>query len=314
MTIHFELEAPFGYSLSAAADFYAGFTPMGGTAQRQEQQLQLAHRLDETFEAVSLKITQRGSTLKIEAEGSTDQRRITTQLTRMLGLDVDGKAWARVGEIDPILGSIKRHYPGFFTAGFPSPYEAGVSGVLSQRSSIKQAAAIRRKLSEQHGTKVGGLFVMPSPQQLLKLKSFAGISERKLEVIQGIAKAALDGGIDATRLRALPTEFALEQLQQLDGVGPWTAAHMLMRGASAQDALPTTEPRVARAFTLAYDRPESDFAKCAEAWRPFRMWASIALVRNLARVGEWSSRRDSNPHRATQRRPFGNALPQPNHH
>lgn len=290
MTIHFELEAPFGYSLAAAADFYAGFTPMGGTAQRGAQSLKLAHRLDETFETVSLTLTQRGSRLQVEAEGTRDQQRVTTQLTRMLGLDADGSAWARVGELDPLLGDLKRHYPGFFTAGFPSPYEAGVSGVLSQRSSIKQAASLRRKLSEQHGTKVGGLFVMPSPRQLLQVSSFPGISERKLEVIHGLARAALDGTLDATRLRSLPPEFALEQLQQLDGVGPWTASHLLMRGASLQDALPLTEPRVLRAFTLAYGRAEADFAKCAEAWRPFRMWACIVLVRNLGRLGEWSAR------------------------
>jgi 3-methyladenine DNA glycosylase/8-oxoguanine DNA glycosylase len=84
-------------------------------------------------------------------------------------------------------------------------------------------------------------------------------------------------------------EQALEELQELRGVGPWTASHMLLRGASAQDALPLAEPRVLRAFTLAYQRPESDFARCAEAWRPLRMWASIALVRNLGRLGQWAA-------------------------
>jgi DNA-3-methyladenine glycosylase II len=207
----------------------------------------------------------------------------------MLGLDADGKAWAALGEVDPVLGQVQRHFPGFFTAGFPSPWEAGLGGVLSQRSSVKQAAALRQKLSEAHGARVGGLQVVPSPQQLLGVKAFPGIAPAKLEVLHGLARAALDGVLDAERLRALPVEFALAQLEQLRGVGPWTAAHLLLRGASLQDALPVTEPRVLRAFTLAYQRPEADFARCAEAWRPFRMWACIALVRNLARVGQWAA-------------------------
>ena len=307
MTIHFELEAPSGFSLTAAADFYAGFAPMGGAARQQGPRLHLAQRLDGTFEAVALTLTQANARLIIDAEGTADQQRLTTQLTRMLGLDVDGAAWARLGKSDPVLGAIKQHYPGFFTAGFPSPYEAAISGVLSQRSSIAQAATTRRKLSEQHGTLVGGLHVVPSPVQLLAVKSFPGIPERKLEVLHGLARAALDGTIDATRLRALPMEQALEELQQLHGVGPWTAAHMLLRGASLQDALPLNEPRVLRAFSLAYDRPESDFAYVARAWRPFRMWACILLMRNLGRVGEWqSSRRDSD--RRSQRKPLGTAL------
>jgi len=288
-TIHFELQAPFGFSLAAAADFYAGFAPMGGAAQQRERKLQLAFRLDGTFEAVSATLKQQGSSINVELLGTKDVARVTKQLSRMLGLDVDGRAWAAVGERDPILGGIKQFFPGFFTAGFPSPYEAGVSGVLSHRSSVKQAGALRRKLSEAHGTEVGGLFVMPSPEQLLGVKQFIGVPAQKLEVLHGLARAALDGRIDAERLRALPTEEALEQLESLYGIGPWTAHHMLLRGASAQDALPTAEPRVLRAFALAYERPESDFASVAEAWRPFRMWASILLVRNLAREGQWAA-------------------------
>ena len=289
MSLHFELEAPFGFSLAAAADFYAGFAPMGGAARQLERKLQLALRLDGTFEAVAATLSQEGSRLVVEVEGTTDRARRTPQLTRMLGLDADGKAWAAVGEADPVLGAVKRHFPGFFTAGFPSPYEAGVGGVLSHRSSVKQAGVTRRRLSEAHGTLVGGLWVLPSPQQLLTVKSFPGIAVQKLEVLQGLARAALDGTLDAQRLRALPMEQALEELQRLRGVGPWTASHLLVRGASLQDALPVTEPRVLRAFTHAYARPESEFVTTSALWKPFRMWACIALVRNLGLAGKWAA-------------------------
>ena len=283
---HFELEAPFGYSLAAAADFYAGFAPMGGAARRLEGKLQLALRLDETFEAVVATLRQHGRKLCVEIEGTKDVARLTAQLTRMLGLDADGSAWAAIGEKDPVLGAVKQYFPGFFTAGFPSPYEAGIGGVLSQRSSIKQAAATRRKLSEAHGNQVGGLSLIPSPDQLLEVKSFSGIPTAKLEVLHGLARAALEGSIDANRLRALPVEQALAELQHLRGVGPWTASHMLMRGASLQDALPSSEPRVLSAFKLAYQRPEEDLERRAAAWRPFRMWACILLVRSLGRLRE----------------------------
>jgi len=33
----------------------------------------------------------------------------------------------------------------------------------------------------------------------------------------------------------------------------------------------------------------SDFARAAEAWRPFRMWVCILLSRNLARAGKWNA-------------------------
>jgi DNA-3-methyladenine glycosylase II len=262
---------------------------MGGAAQLQERGLQLGVRLDGTFEAVSATLWQRGTKVFVEAIGTTDQKTLLGQLSRMLGLDADGRAWAAVGERDEVMGRLKKYFPGFFTAGFPSPYEAGVSSVLSHRSSVKQASALRKKLSQAHGSLVGGLHLLPSPQQLLKVKEFPGIASGKLEVLHGLARAALDGKLEATRLLAMPTEAALESLQELHGIGPWTASHMLMRGGSVRDVLPQAEPRVLRAFTHAYQRPESDYEKVAEAWRPFRMWAAIVMVRNLARDGKWAA-------------------------
>jgi DNA-3-methyladenine glycosylase II len=287
--VHLTVEAPFGYSLAAAAEFYAGFAPMGGAAQKSEATLQLAFLLDRTFEPVLVTLRQDGTRLELDIEGTENVRAVRTQLGRMLGLDVDGKAWADVLAGDPSLAEAASHYPGFFTAGFPSPYEAGIGGILSHRSSVKQASAIRKRLSLAHGTKIGELTLMPSPKQLLAVKSFPGIPSPKLDVLHGLARAALDGFLDAERLRALPVEHAMEQLEQLRGVGPWTAGHLLFRGCSLQDALPTTEPRVLRAFTLAYGFPDSEFARVAQAWRPFRMWVSIVLVRNLARHGQWAA-------------------------
>ena len=287
--IHLTVEAPFGFSLAAAAEFYAGFAPMGGAAQKTEETLQLAFLLDRTFEPVLVTLRQDGTRLELDIEGTENVRAVRAQLGRMLGLDVDGHEWASVLHGDPALSEAASHFPGFFTAGFPSPYEAGIGGVLSHRSSVKQASAIRKRLSIAHGTKLGELALMPSPRQLLAVKSFPGIPAPKLEVLHGLARAALDGFLDAERLRALPVELAMEQLEQLRGVGPWTAGHLLFRGCSLQDALPTTEPRVLRAFELTYGFPETEFARIASTWRPFRMWVSIVLVRNLARHGQWAA-------------------------
>lgn len=284
----FHLEAPFGFSLAAAAEFYAGFSPMGGAAQREAQSLQLVFLLDGTFTPVSTRLTQQGRTLEVKVVGAEDELRVGMQLSRMLGLDANGDAWLELGRREALVGGLQRSFPGFFTAGFPSPWEAGVSGVLSHRSSMKQASSIRRALSKAHGTEVDGVFALPTPRQVLATKGFASIPEAKWKVLQGLARAALDGMLDAERLRAVPPEFALAQLQTLHGVGPWTAAHMLLRGATAQDVLPLSEPRVARAFAHVSGRPERELVARAEAWRPFRMWVSILLVRELVRAGKWA--------------------------
>src|SRR6185437_13067090 len=92
----------------------------------------------------------------------------------------------------------------------------------------------------------------PSPQQLAKLDAFPGLAGRKPEWLRSLAQAALDGQLDTARLRALPVADALADLKKLPGIGDFSAGLILLRGASAPDAVPSAEPRLARAVALAY--------------------------------------------------------------
>jgi DNA-3-methyladenine glycosylase II len=132
--------------------------------------------------------------------------------------------------------------------------------------------------------------VFPSPEQLLALESVPGLSAEKLDRLRGVAKAALLGKLDAEYLRAMPTSDALAELQTLRGVGPWTAGHILTRGAAPHDVLPLTEPRVLHGLASAYgiaSPTDETFARMSEAWRPYRMWVCILLARHLGRAGGW---------------------------
>ena len=212
----------------------------------------------------------------------------------MLGLDADGDAWLKVGRRDAVVGKLQREFPGFFTAAKASPYDAAVWGVLSPRMQMRAAARLKLAICEREGDRVE-LFgrahhVFPSPRAVLALRGFPGLPAVKLQRLQGVARAALDGKLDATRLSAMPVEAALAELQQLPGVGPWTASHILFRGCALQDAVPMVEPRLlhglADAYGIASPSPEK-LAELAEGWRPFRMWVCVLLARHLANVGGW---------------------------
>ncbi len=152
---------------------------------------------------------------------------------------------------------------------------------------MRQAAAIRRRLSEAHGSRVQvgatSMALVPSPEQLLAVRTFPSVPDEKLARLHGIARAALEGRLDPARLRALPFDEAVADLERLDGVGPWTAQHIVLRGAALADALPTAEPRVlaglAEAYRLEALPSPRAFAELAERWRPYRMWVAILLVR-----------------------------------
>ena len=207
---------------------------------------------------------------------------------------MDGSGFPAVGERDPVVGEIQRKYPGLRPVGFWSPYEAAAWTIIGHRIRITQAAAVKARMAEQLGEPVsfGGRIVhaFPSPQRLLdlglaELDTFPGLAGRKPEWLRSLARAALDGQLDAARLRAMPAAEALADLKKLPGIGDFSAGLTLLRGAGAPDAVPVSEPRLARAVALAYELPgpatPEQIVAISENWRPYRTWVTLLLRTQL---------------------------------
>jgi DNA-3-methyladenine glycosylase II len=157
--------------------------------------------------------------------------------------------------------------------------------VIGQRIRIQQAAAIKSLLAADFGTtlKIDGrpVTAFPAPAVLAELDACPGLNDVKITRLRGIAQAALDGQLDAARLRALPRSRALDELLTIPGIGPFSAELILLRGAGDPDHTPTAEPRLARALGRAYDLPTTPsgtvLAHLSQAWRPYRTWVSLLL-------------------------------------
>ncbi|MFO0614107.1 MAG: hypothetical protein U0414_16055 [Polyangiaceae bacterium] len=299
------LSKPDGFSLRAATEFYAGFTPGSGMAAAATDRLTLVFRLDRTFEPVGVELSEDARGIVARFAGTKNGHAVERQVGRMLGL-TEGGGWLDVGLRDPRAGALQASFPGFFTAAKASPYDAAAWGVIVPRMNMSVAAKLKIRLAVEHGSvvHVGGRThpVFPSPEELLRVQSFAGLSEEKLSRLHGVARAALEGVLDADRLRSRGDAGAIEDLLRLRGVGPWTAAHIYYRGAAPTDGLPLEEPRVLAGFADAFGReatPEA-FEEAAEAWRPYRMWMCILLSRHLLRTGGWS-RPSFSAHRGRQK-------------
>jgi DNA-3-methyladenine glycosylase II len=293
----FFLTRPRGFRLQAAVEFFRGFTPGSGMAAADtDQGLTLAFGLDRSFEPVAVRLREEGEQLRATYVGTRDQDALRRQVARILGLDADEQAWWALGEREVVVGNLQRAFPGFFTACKASPYDAAVWGMIAARTGAEQAARIKIAMAKQHGAAVsleGRVHhVFPAPAALLDIDRVPGLSAEKLERFKGVARAALAGWLDAERLRSMGEAEALAQLQTLRGVGPWSAGHILYRGAALIDGLPLTEPRVFHGAGAAYGiapPPFDAFARLAERWRPFRTWVCVLVMRHLARVGGWNA-------------------------
>lgn len=140
---------------------------------------------------------------------------------------------------------------------------------------MNQAATIRERLADEIGTR--GAF--PGPDQLISLTApQRGLTEQKIDRLQIIAEAALNGALSRAQLRAIDPEEALQSLQRLPGVGPFSAELIWVRGVGDPDRLPEHEPRLIRATQAAYElAPDANIQAVSDAWRPYRAWVALLL-------------------------------------
>lgn len=168
---------------------------------------------------------------------------------------------------------------------FHTPYEAAAWAIIGQRIRMTQAATVKNRLATDLGEPVDfgdrTLPAFPTPDRLADLGPTRGLTDRKVDQLRALARAAADGQLDADRLRQPPREQALAQLQTLPGIGPFSAELVLLRGAGDPDGFPAHEKRLHRAMAAVYHLGEDldleALRAIADGWRPYRTWVAVLL-------------------------------------
>jgi DNA-3-methyladenine glycosylase II len=276
-----EPDGPF--SLELARGF--GFGPRAGDAAPAGP-LRLAFPLDDRSGHAAALVRQEEADEPVEVEVvAGDAEGVVRQVSRILSLDRSGRDWAAVGERDEVIGRLQREHHWLRPVLFHSPYEAAAWAAISQRRHPSQARAVRSRLARELGEvfKLEGEETesFPLPAELCELDAFEGLDGRRLERLRGIAQAALEGRLDAERLRALDPDEAMAELRELPGIGPFYAMLIVVRAAGATDALATEEPIVRAYAGHFYSGGEplsaEELEEIAENWRPYRTWATVLL-------------------------------------
>lgn len=269
--------------LAAGAAFVADLRPEPGNAA---DVLDLALLLEGFWLTVGVRLDQpqpegrvRARVLANPGPAPTDELR--AQLERILSLDTDGAGFAAVAARDPVVARLRAEHPGIRPVLFPTPYEAAARAIIGHQLPVRQAAAITVRIAEAHGVPVDlagcALRGFPAPDQ----PAVRGLAARKVEQLRGLGHAAAGDWLSSARLRALPRAEALAELQQLPGIGPFSAELVMMRGVGEPDAFPLLEKRLHRAMAAAYHLGEEPdlptLERVAEQWRPYRNWAGLLL-------------------------------------
>ncbi len=281
----FSLEPLGPFSLRAAARFWGGFTPAAHSGLDGEGHLHMAFPVEGTWETAGVCVREVDGTIVGEVYGDVDRERVERQTARILSLDVDGRGLPDIGRRDPVVGELVQRFAGLRPVCFYSPYEAATWAIISHRITMRQAAAIKGRLSEAFGESVSihgqTMRAFPAPRALLSLTEFPGMFAAKPTSLRAIAAAALEGDLDAAYLRSLPEEDALAHLRRLPGIGPFGAQLILLRGGGHPDFLTLVEPKfrqaVARAYRMDHEPTDAELERISDPWRPYRMWITFLL-------------------------------------
>lgn len=212
----------------------------------------------------------------------------------LFDLDADLASFYALARGDAVLARLVAARPGIRLPRFLDLFEAVVRAIFGQQVSVAAARTMAGRLvgllgEEVEGGPLGGSArAFPRPKAVAAAGPAAlgslGLTRAKAGALVAAAEAALDGRLDAARLRALPSEEAQSALDALPGVGPWTACYVRMRGLGDRDAFPAADLGVLKALAARLGRRPTprEVESVARAWRPWRAYATLHLWESLS--------------------------------
>ncbi len=277
------------FDLATARDFAGGF-PAGIGSRARADTILMSFPVEGWSSSAVVQLRQDpDGILRGEVFGDGDLETIARQAARSLSLDHDGSGWPDIGRRDPVIGRLQERYGLLRPVCFFSAYEAATSFVIGQRISMTQTRRVKDRLADVAGDSIRvdvdgeGLTIrpFPRPQAVAELTEVPGLASVKVDRLRSLARAALDGHLDTERLRALPETEALAELRLLPGIGEWTATGVLTRGCGSADTVTLADGISREAVRHFYGLPstpdDAAWLTIAEAWRPYRMWATVLL-------------------------------------
>lgn len=222
--------------------------------------------------------------VEVEAAGPEQLLAVVDRARAIFDLDAAPRQIAEALSADPVVGPHLGERPGLRVPGCWDPFELAVRAVLGQQVSVRGASTLAGRLVGRFGKPLacarGPLtHLFPEPVVLAGADiASIGMPRARGDAIATLARAVAEGRLrfDATHGGDGP---ALEALRELPGIGDWTAQYVAMRALRDPDAFPAGDLVLRRALADDGDRPPSSaqVRHRAQAWRPWRSYAALAL-------------------------------------
>ncbi|HET7030776.1 MAG TPA: hypothetical protein VFI34_09715 [Candidatus Limnocylindrales bacterium] len=224
----------------------------------------------------TIELHQRGDRIEAEAWGPGADAALDA-VPAFIGLEDDRSAFAAGHH--PLIRELDRRHPGIRLGRTGAVLEALVPAVLEQKVTGTEAWRGFRGLVRRwgdpapgpHGLGPNGLRLLPDPAAIAAIPYHAlhpiGIERRRADLVRRVAG-------HANRLEeilTMPRDAAEARLRAIPGIGPWTAAEVMLRAIGDPDAVSVGDFHLPNlvAFALAGEIRGTD-ARMLELLEPWR--------------------------------------------
>jgi AraC family transcriptional regulator of adaptative response / DNA-3-methyladenine glycosylase II len=213
-----------------------------------------------------------GVTAAFTLDDERDEPEAIRRARALFGLDADPQAVTAHFDGDPHLGPLVRARPGLRVPGVVDGWEIAARAVLGQQITVAAARTLASRITAAVATPLpaadGALtHLFPTPAQVVAAPDDVFTMPRsRAHTLRGLAAA--DPSL------VVPQDAAV--LQQLWGIGPWTAGYVAMR-LGDPDVFLDGDVAVQRALRELGADPAA-----APSWSPYRSFAVLHLWASLA--------------------------------
>jgi AraC family transcriptional regulator of adaptative response / DNA-3-methyladenine glycosylase II len=218
---------------------------------------------EEAYERGNTRVTHDNLRNALIVTDPSEANRVRT----MFDLEADIVAIEKHFARDPILGPLVRKHRGIRVPGSWDPFEMAIRAMVGQQISVAGATTLMARIANGRGV---------TPESLMRGRTNPGMPQSRWDAIRSLARAVARG--EVTFERGATLDESIARLTELPGIGPWTAHYIAMRALRESDAFPHTDLGIRKAAGMIGDR---ELVARAEAWRPYRSYATMLLWKSL---------------------------------
>ncbi len=195
-----------------------------------------------------------------------DRARDLAMVRRVIGADTPAPDFEQATRTIPWLRTLIAQTRGVRAPRYATLWEACVNAIVFQAVSLFAATAVLKRVILALTEPVvydetTSVYPFPQPATLAAADDTtlraAGLSFAKIAALRAVADAIFDGRLAESQIESLSTPEASARLCAIRGIGPWTAAVILLRGFGRIDQFPMNDSGVAR-LIVSLGGPETD--------------------------------------------------------